>query len=157
MQVTPDVDPRLLFHAILYPKTLVVKKNNRPIFRNQKTGRSFIGKSQALVESERDLLLQLQSARNELRVFEPIKCRVFLRILFYMEQITNANGSFNKRQQDLDNLLAGPLDALQAASIIQNDNLIMSVFAEKVPAKETRIAIWIMEHDQSFSLKDYGP
>lgn len=74
-----------------------------------------------------------------------------------MEQITNANGSFNKRQQDLDNLLAGPLDALQAASIIQNDNLIMSVFAEKVPAKETRIAIWIMEHDQSFSLKDYGP
>ena len=144
----PEVESKLLFTAILYPKSLVTKKNNRPIFRG-KNGRSFIGKSAALASHERDLLLQLRSVSNALGIFKPISTRIFVRILFYMERITNLDGSFNKRQQDLDNLLAGPLDALQAAGIIENDNLIMGLSAEKIESNTTKIGIFILNHETS--------
>lgn len=100
----------------------MTKKNKRPIFRNRRTGRVFLGKSGRLRSAETAAVWELKSAllgwgRNAEIVF-PIVEPVAVRFMFYRK---------THRRCDLSNLLELPQDALVKAGILQDDSLIESL------------------------------
>ena len=95
----------------------VIKKNSRPIYRNQKSGVSFLGKSKRLVDAETDAISQIKKQSRDIIEPLPITYRVHIRFLFY---------SRTRAFRDLSNLYEFPQDVLQAAGIIKNDYLIES-------------------------------
>lgn len=95
----------------LAPKS---KKNSRPIFRNKKTGKVFIGKSSKLTEYENAVLLILTSQKNRYGLAQPLECKCRLDLVFEMKTTLRL---------DADNAILGVSDALQAAGVILNDKL----------------------------------
>lgn len=101
------------FCLLLRPE---VKKNRRPIFKNKKTGKSFLGKSENLLNYENDaaILLHIQKPHGFKTIEYPIE--VSLRF-FYSD----------KRKADLDNLISTALDCLQKAKVIKNDSQVLRI------------------------------
>lgn len=101
----------LRFVIELTPK---VKKNSRPIFRNKKTGKVFLGKDKSLLEYERSagLILASQWATSGLTT---LSGRLEARFRFEFEKGCRA---------DLDNLTTMVMDLLVSARIIEDDSLI---------------------------------
>ena len=95
----------------------MIKKNSRSIFRNFRTGRVFLGKSERLSPAEVDALEELINQRPS-TLHLPIEYPVAIKCLFYRG---------DHRAVDLDNLFAFPFDMLQQARIIENDVLVRSV------------------------------
>lgn len=95
----------------------IVKKNNRPIHHNKRTGTRFLGKSKDLVSAEVDALWQIKSQSLDIIEPLPITYKIHIRFLFYRN---------NKSLADLSNLYEFPQDILQSARIIKNDHLIES-------------------------------
>lgn len=122
-----------LFSITIELDRLFSKKNSRPIHINRRTGKRFIGKSNELKAYENYLVFEMKRKAIELYFFtinEPVR----LRIEFYLKDYFTKTKKFNMKQPDLDNLLCGPLDALQRAGIIQNDNLVVEILASKNPS-----------------------
>lgn len=92
----------------------IIKKNNRPIFRNKKTGKPILGKSKKLKEYENAAQLTLQSQKNKMGL-DTLTKRLRASFIFYYR------GSC---QADFDNLLGAACDALQNSGIIADDKLI---------------------------------
>ena len=94
-----------------------IKKNSRPVHFNRKTGRVFLGKSKNLEAAEEYALIQIQQQSQDIAEPLPIQYKMHVKFLFYRG---------DRRNVDMDNLLAFPQDILQKAGIIENDCLIES-------------------------------
>lgn len=97
------------------PLTPRIKKNSRPIFKNKKTGKHFLGKSTGLQEYEENCTIILQAQKNSKGIREPLQGK--LRAFFQFE----FGGCC---RADFDNLIGTASDVLQRSGIIANDKQI---------------------------------
>lgn len=104
----------IMVYRFILPFASVSKKNSRPIFKNKKTGRPFLGKSKRLEQFEESALLFLTTQKNAQGLKEPISVPCCLRATFWFK---------DKRMRDADNQLNTIKDSLQAAGVIKNDYL----------------------------------
>lgn len=100
------------FEIELHPRG---KKNSRPIFRNKKTGKSFIGKDKNQHKYEKDAKKILEKLRESLGITKPLNYLLRANFIFYFEE---------KSRSDLDGLVTMAADLLQDSGIIEDDKLI---------------------------------
>lgn len=122
---------KTLFYARIPLEYHAVKKNNRQIMRNRKTGKMFIGKSERLGAAERDIVDFLHTAKqynciDEKKYPITIPVQVTLKFYFHKNSFFTKKGTINKKLPDLSNLYQLPEDCLQKAGIIFDDHLICS-------------------------------
>jgi Holliday junction resolvase RusA-like endonuclease len=135
----------ILFYAKINVAQHGIKKNNRPIFKNRRTGKSFLGKSPRLKGLESDMLFQLQSLRNKYQIIKPIQGALWGMFLFGCKDFYTLRGTVSRSIGDLSNLIELPQDALQEAGIIENDAQIHSLdLSRRLPADENYIEIYLM-------------
>lgn len=114
-----------LFKCIIDLPKFPIKKNNKSIFRNKATGRSFIAsnsKAQNLMN-----ILNAKLLQEKLRAgIEPIDCEVNCSYQFYFPQSVyfTKQGKRSSKVADLSNLFEAVSDGLQKVGILQNDSLI---------------------------------
>ena len=106
----------LLFKCTI-PGRVGIKKNSKRLVPD----RHVILSSTRYITWENTAILHMIQARPP---DEPLKCPLLAILIFYFKN--------QKHEPDLDNMLAGPLDALQKAGIIKNDKQIMAIHAEKI-------------------------
>jgi len=138
----------------------MVKKNRRPIFRNKRTGRPFIGKSKELRALEDELILKLRHFKNVCRIEKPINKDVYAVFFFYFPKdvFFTKKGFRSKNIPDLLSLLEGPCDCLQAAGIIEDDNLIDGLEqSRRLPGEEYLLEILIFNEKSTESDKQLEP
>jgi len=102
-----------MFYTFELPFRLKSKKNNRPIFKNKKTGRYFLGKSQKFTAFEEESGFILNAQKNRQGISKPLSGD--LKIIQMRFEFKGAQRS------DLDNMLTSMLDLLQDSGIIEND------------------------------------
>jgi Holliday junction resolvase RusA-like endonuclease len=111
---------------ILVPKH-GIKKNNKQLFKNKKTGKMFIASSNSAKQAENILTdkLNIQRLKNRL---DTITCEINAQYVFYFPNSVyfTKKGEKSKRLPDLSNLFETVSDALQKAKVIENDILIES-------------------------------
>lgn len=108
---------------LVIPFEPIVKKNNRPIYRNKHTGKPFTGKSKRLQEAEIETQLSLLQQKNYLRKVQfPITGEITAEISFYRS---------SKRVCDVSNLVELPNDCMQKVGIFENDSQITHLFLHK--------------------------
>ena len=95
------------------PFRLKSKKNNRPIFKNKKTGKYFLGKSAGFTDFENEMMLVLVSQKNRQGIAKPLSGDLCVRQIRFEFK--------GAQRSDLDNMLTSLLDGLQDAGIIEND------------------------------------
>lgn len=140
---------RVLFHGKFEVPKHIVKKNRRPVFRNKRTGRAFIGKSSELKNAESYLLLQLQSLRNNHKITKPLNGALWCVLLFKYKDFYTARGTVSRHVGDLSNLLELPADCLQEAGIIENDAQIHSFdLSRRLPFDKNELEIFILTFDE---------
>jgi Holliday junction resolvase RusA-like endonuclease len=100
------------------PLTARSKTNHRPIFRNKKTGKVFLGKSKVLAEYEKNALLFLNAQRSKMGLREPLSGNMCAVFVFEFKGKCMADG---------DNLVKGIQDLAAEAQIIANDKLLKHV------------------------------
>ena len=118
----------MIYHAYFPVDEHVVKKNNRNIFVNKKTGRMFPGKSKKLVSAENWLTMCFKSQLAKWGLSLPIQVPVKAQFVFYYpeDEFYTKQGTISRKLPDLSNLYQLPEDCLQAAGVIQNDWQIFS-------------------------------
>ena len=99
------------------PGDPIIKKNRRPIYRDEKTGKPFTGKTDQLIAWESDAIIMLEEQARVLP--SPLHEPLVATFLIYRQQKPGAPG-------DLSNYYEGPQDALERAGVIENDRLIRS-------------------------------
>lgn len=143
----------VLFYAKFQVPYHVIKKNNRPVFRNRRTGKSFLGKSSRLKSGEDYLLLQLQSYRNHYKITKPIDGALWAMFLFHYKDFYTKGGAVSRQVGDLSNLIEAPQDALQKSGIIKNDAQIHSLdLSRRIQSDENKLEIFLMRFTEP--LKD---
>lgn len=141
----------ILFHTKFPVAKHIVKKNNRPIYFNQKTQRVFLGKSNKLYEAEYYLFQQLKSAAAAQNLFNPIDGPVWVTMKFYFENYYTKKGERSKNLPDLSNLYQLVEDALQTTNIILDDNQIMAHDeSRRLPGNKNELEITIRQFDEQF-------
>lgn len=116
----------------------VVKKNSRPIWKNRRTGKGMLGKSDALVAAEEEAYYQL---KEQMRGDYPVLGKLHVKFLFYRK---------DQRHTDLSNLIEFPADCLQRAGIIENDVQIESLDGSRklLDTENPRTEIYIFPFEQ---------
>lgn len=115
-----------------------IKKNRKQIARNKKTGSVIIVSSAEYRQWERDALKQLAAQWDRLTIPKTIKLHA--EITVYQS---------DRQRADIDNLIGGPLDALQKAEIVSNDYQFESVGAVRYRDTENpRVEISIFEKEE---------
>jgi Holliday junction resolvase RusA-like endonuclease len=114
----------VLFHAKIKTQSHYIKKNNKQIRRNRRTGIAFIASSNTAQICELQLVRKLALLRSTHQSVFPLQIPVSIAFTFHYKK--NKNGKPTKKIADLSNLIQGPEDALQKAGIILNDKLIES-------------------------------
>lgn len=141
------VNLKILFHERVNLDLTghIIKKNNRRILKNRRTGQSFIGKSSKQIFGENYLTSQLVKSRIKQKLFEPINTPVWCIFLFYFKnyyvkkQKKNEPPRVSSNVGDLSNLYQMPEDCLQEAGIIKDDSLIVSHdMSRKLPSQTGR-------------------
>lgn len=109
--------------AFEVPMACKPKKNSRPIFRNKKTGKSFIGKGKGLVQFEDDAIMILKSQMWKHGAIFPITERLRVKYYFRFRDHSRA---------DLDNLVTSAQDLLisKDCKILQDDKIIRHLEAQ---------------------------
>ena len=106
----------------------MVKKNNRPIYKNKATNKVFLGKSNKLVEAENHMISSLRQAWFNWPEFpkNPIAYPVNVKMVFFFneQEFFTKKGNVSKHIPDLSNLYQLVEDCLQKASILENDHWI---------------------------------
>lgn len=103
----------------------VVKKNNRPIWRNR------LGKSKQLLQAEDFLRREFRHQGNLQEITEPFDCPIWLVMHFYFpkEKFYTKESKYTQMSQrvpDLSNMYEIVQDSLQQAGIIKDDRLVES-------------------------------
>lgn len=124
-----DSKTEVLFYARFEVPFHVSKKNNRPIFRNPKTGRAFLGKSKRHRDGEDHLVHNLRRESVRFGLQRPITGDLWVCCLFEYPENTyfNKKGIKSKWVGDLVNLIQAPLDAMEKAEIYVNDSQVCSL------------------------------
>jgi Holliday junction resolvase RusA-like endonuclease len=125
------------FELPLRPKT---KKNSRPIFKNKKTGKHFLGKSEKLRAYEKEAKKLLIAELEKMGEGFPLTCKVKTRYRF------DYVGGLPKVQiADICNLVTMMNDLIQDAGIIENDRQIKVIeHAEVVEGLYDKCTVWIV-------------
>ncbi len=132
-----------LFYARIPVDKHGIKKNNRPIFVT-KRGYGVLGTTQKFKSLEKDLLLQLLSHKNRLRITQPISFDVHCMFIFAYSNYYTKEGRRSKHVGDLSNALELPQDLLEESGIIANDNQICSLDgSRRIYAPENYLEIFI--------------
>lgn len=113
MSLRPVCITVCMTYRFVLPVSPISKKNNRPIYKNRKTGIAFLGKNKRLSDFENVLHLLITSQKNRYGIQQPLDN--FLKIDFRFEMKKTL-------RLDADNAMQGVLDALQESGVILNDN-----------------------------------
>jgi Holliday junction resolvase RusA-like endonuclease len=142
-----------LFHAFIKLDKHIVKKNSRPIKRNRRTWKPFIGKSDELMVGEVFMHAAFRKAMMAHKDFKTIDRPVWAVFWFFFPAPDFAvkkgdrKGKLSNRLPDLSNLYELPQDCLQKASVISNDNLICSHdLSRRLPAKECALEVFLFDY-----------
>jgi len=117
------------------PLRAVPKGNSRPICKNSKTGKFFIGKPRNLLQYEADALLILNAQKNKIGL-KSITTMIKAEFRFNFKSVCRADG---------DNLVKCLKDLLQKSGIVVNDRIIKDVHYrvyEKCTEDSTEIFLW---------------
>lgn len=138
------------FKATIEVLSHAIKKNSRPIFRNQKTNRPFIGKTQRLRDAEDFLVQELRSRANAFGLFQPISTRLrcVLHFGFPPNVYYTAKLKESRRTGDCSNLSQIVEDALQKSGIIVNDWQLAPITIDRVCTPTTQVHIELYENDK---------
>lgn len=116
-----------LFQCSIVVHRFGIKKNNKAIFRNKATGRTFIGSNSKVQVLEKQLIHSLIRERLKNRtelINEPVNAEI---IFNYPESVYwTKDKKVSNRVADVSNLYQIVEDSLQDAQIITNDKLIDS-------------------------------
>lgn len=142
----------ILFYAKITVDSHGIKKNNRPIFRNKRTGKPFLGKSARFKGAESHFVLELQSLRNKYQIIKPFQGALHAMFLFGCKDFYTARGTVSRSIGDLSNMIELPQDALQEAGIIENDAQIHSLdLTRRIPADENYVEIFLMRFTEDIA------
>jgi len=97
------------------PVRPTTKKNGRPIFKNKKTGKHFLGKTKAKREYEEGAIKILKGQLAESGLKEPLTGRIRATLYFDFTRVCMA---------DMDNLMNMAYDCAEKAGILSNDRLV---------------------------------
>ena len=130
----------LLFYANYKVPKHASKKNSRPIFKNSRTGKTFLGKDKTLLMIENIHLAELHYA-NQAIDLPSIDFEVEAHFYFYFPKdkyFTKPKSKKDKLKPSLNNGDKSNLaqlieDELQKAKVITNDSLLNPIFIEKLP------------------------
>lgn len=100
------------------PLTPRQKNNSRPIFKNKKTGKMFIGKSKTLSEYEKNAGLILNAAKARSGINAPLSGQICAVFIFEFSGVCRSDG---------DNLTKCAQDLAATAGIIENDRFLKHV------------------------------
>jgi Holliday junction resolvase RusA-like endonuclease len=143
----------VLFYAKINIERHVVKKNGRPIYKNKKTGRFFLGKRHGLVLAEDALLSNLETCRIKHGITDPIDFPIhcIFTFCFNASNYYTKKGEISKKLPDLSNLIQLPEDCLEKARIIANDSLIHSLDgSRRLAHSSTQLEIKILRYKGEF-------
>lgn len=121
-------DQEPIFQCKFKVNSHVSKKNSRPVhFRkaNIYSRAPFIGKSHKLVLAENLMATQLAKSFFASGL-KTIKGPIRVQFTFYFSNFYTKKNQKNKKLPDLSNLYELPQDAMQKASVIENDSQIES-------------------------------
>jgi Holliday junction resolvase RusA-like endonuclease len=142
----------LIFYGKIAVERNYSKKNNRPLYKNRGTGRSFIGKSPELKAAENHLVRQLRILRDKQGITQPYKGAVWLMLQFGCANYFTVRGSVSRQIGDLSNMIELPQDALQEAGIIENDAQVHSLdLSRRIPSDENYVEIFLMRFTEDLS------
>ncbi len=116
-----------------------IKKNNKQIAFNRRTGKSFIRSSDKALFLQNWLHQKLTTEKLKQRIdtiTDYIKCEM---VFYFPESVYyTKKGERSKKLPDLSNLYQLPEDCLQKAGIIENDHLIETHGdSARLPIKDT--------------------
>lgn len=103
-----------------------IKKNNKQIRYNRRTGKSFIASNQNVLNLEQMLTKLLYLDNKDKNVFIDYPIRAMFLFKFPLKEYYTKRKTINQRLGDLSNLYQLPEDCLEKAGILKNDALIMS-------------------------------
>jgi Holliday junction resolvase RusA-like endonuclease len=120
-------DFNILFSALIPVEKHAVKKNGRNIYRNRKTNRVFLGKSEKLKSAENYLINHFYNLKFKQRL-ETIDCGINAQFVFYFpeSEYFTKKGARNQKLPDISNLYQIVEDCLESSKIISNDTNIDS-------------------------------
>ena len=139
----------ILFYAEIDVHKHVVKKNNRDIFKNKRTGRVFPGKSNELRNMEAQLFFEI---KRKWHGGAPIKKYINAKFTFVFteEKFYTKKSVINKALPDMSNLYQIVEDCLQKAGVIYNDHFIASHDgSRRCSGNETKLIIELQDCDES--------
>lgn len=139
----------VLFHSYIKVERHFTKKNHRPIKRNMKTGKPFIGKSSGLIGAENYLTSAYRMSLLRHNKFTTIDGPIWCVFLFFFphEEYFTKKGQVSQRLGDLSNLYELPQDALQKAGVIKDDKLICAHdLSRRLPGPEWALETFIFRH-----------
>jgi Holliday junction resolvase RusA-like endonuclease len=119
-------ESRLIFeksYRFVVELTPVSKKNSRPIFRNRKTGKTFLGKDDKLKQYENNAQLLLQAQCGVANLRKPLSGYLCAHFTFSFKE---------KCPMDGDNMLGAAQDVASSAGIIIDDKCLKHVELEVV-------------------------
>jgi len=151
---------RLLAHFVIETESHVVKKNNRPIFRRGRgRGKTFLGKTDRLINAEGYYLLEMTKQAATQGAGYPIDFPIWVIFLFYFSPTDyfTKKGQISLTLPDLSNLYQLPEDCLQKAGVIKNDSLIHSHdLSRRLVSDKPRLEIFILKHNTEESWKSHS-
>lgn len=137
---------RILFRSTFEVPYHAVQKNNRPIFRNSRSGRAFLGKSKRLTTATDWLVLNLRKASANLHLSKPFQGPLHLLCVFYLDNYWTKAGVQNKKIPDLDNMICFIQDCLQTAEVIVDDGMIECLDgSRRLPGSRNEVLIELRE------------
>ena len=137
-----------IFRARFEVHSHVSKKNNRPIHKNMRTGKVFLGKGRHLQDAERIMVMHIERAKSAYPpgpIVEDVHCC----FRFYFNDYYTKEVERRKNMPDLSNLFELPQDVLQKCGVIKNDSQIVSLDgSRRLPGVQNIIEIWIWKAEK---------
>lgn len=119
------------------------KKNHRPIFKNKRTGKSFLGKSQYLRDAENLLVQILRRRAFDYGLEQPLAGRMYTVLLFGFTQndFYTKQGTEKLTLGDCTGLADTVMDALQTSGIVKNDATLAPLYIDRIITDQTQVEI----------------
>lgn len=138
-----------LFHCFVPVERHISKKNSRPLMRNRRNGRPFVGKSLDLKLAENHLINTFRLEMLRRPGFQTITIPTWAVFLFHFPRSVyfTKQGQMSQRIPDLSNLYELPQDCLQSAGVISNDHLICAHdLSRRLPSEYWGLEVFLFEY-----------